>query len=125
MTRVAHTVLRRVAVQRATFLTAYGQARTPVGRLVAAVSGLRAALPTTESTRPAAVPVVSAVSEVPVVPEVSRRLDRVADDLADLLAEIHTAHETAAAAVIRTRTRPQTRTQVKKESRDVAAEPAA
>lgn len=123
MTRVAHTALRRIAVQRAAFLTAYGQARTPMGRLVAAVSALRAALPTTESTRPAAVSVVS--MSMSVVPEVSRRLDRVADDLADLLAEIHTAHETAAAAVIRTRTRTQARTQARKGSRDVAAEPAA
>ncbi|WP_139319292.1 hypothetical protein, partial [Pseudonocardia sp. Ae331_Ps2] len=68
--RIAHTILRRVETQRARFLTTYGRAATPIDRVAAAVTAVRAALPAT---------VTRSLAEST---EIGRRLDRIADDLA-------------------------------------------
>ncbi|WP_224389016.1 hypothetical protein [Pseudonocardia sp. ICBG1293] len=106
--RRADAVLRRSQVRRDMFVSAYGQASTPVERLIAAFAAVRATLPKNRAGSP----------------EVMRRIDRIADDLADLFVELHAGQEAAAHKAVRAKQRQAERAQARREQRQ-AAVPAA
>ncbi len=87
------------------FVSAYGQASTPVERLIAAFAAVRATLPKTGT----------------VSPEVTRRIDRIADDLADLFVELHEVQEAAAHKAVRVKQRQAERSQARAAQRQAAA----